>query len=36
MGFMGSLFVRNQDQLDRIVSHGIIRALQNAAGESIG
>ena len=36
MGFMGSLFVRDQDQLDRIVSHGIIRALQNAAGESIG
>ena len=36
MGFMGSLFVRDKDQLDRIVSHGIIRALQNAAGGAIG
>ena len=36
MGFMGSLFVRDKAQLDRIVTHGIIRALQNAAGEASG
>ncbi len=32
MGFMGSLFVRDETQLAKIVSHGIIRALQQAAG----
>lgn len=35
MGFMGSLFVRDKAGLDKLLAHGVVRALRDAAGKPV-